>query len=151
MLAKDVTNYENIYCTSDAPLVTVFQMLLENGCDCVTVVESMAHKNPIGSVTEHDICLKTIREGLNPQRLSAARVMNGNIKTVSGDTNLEECGRLLRQSDCKRLIVVDQDGAYLGILTGDNLVFDEPKPIRRPLLETLKTCPVVSRELHLAY
>jgi len=151
MLAKELSIFQDVYCLSDTPLQNVFQILMENDCGCVPIVESKAHKNPIGSVSEHDICVKTLRDGLNPQRLTAARVMNGNIITVSGDTSIEECALLMKETNTDRLFVVDENGGYAGILTDKNLVSDEPKKTVDSFLHSLKICPVVAKEMHLAY
>jgi CBS domain-containing protein len=151
LLARDVSIFQDIYCLSDTPLERIFDILLENDCGCVTIVESMAHKNPIGSVSEHDICLKTIRGGLNPQRLTAARVMNGHIITVRGDASLEDCARLMNKTACDRLFVVDDNGAYCGILTDKNLVSAEEREPVKPAADSFNVCPVLARELHLAY
>ncbi len=151
MLAKDVSVYQDVYCLSDTPLEQVFEILLEKDCGCVPIVESLAHRNPIGSVSEHDICLKTIRDGLNPKRLTAARVMNGDFTTVSAGASLEECASLMRRTGCRRLFVVDENGAFVGILTEERLADDKPKlSISRPSA-TFEACPVISRQIHLAY
>lgn len=151
MLAKDVLNFQEVYCTSDTPLASVFEMLLANECECVTVVESLAHKNPIGSVSEHDICLKTIRDGLNPQRLTAGRVMNGNFTTVSAEASLIECAALMKKHDCRKLLVVDEDGAYRGIVTESVLAAEPKEKTPRLHTEPYYACPVVLRDQPWAY
>jgi predicted transcriptional regulator len=101
------------------PLTEVFNKMTELGCACMPVVESPAHKNIIGTITEHDICLKIITGGLNPQRISAGRVLNCNFRTVAGDARLEDCAELIK--GVERLFVIDENGAFLGILTEQDL------------------------------
>lgn len=152
MLANQIAVHNEIFCVSDTPLPAVFQMLLENNCQCVVIVESLAHKNPIGVVTEHDICLKTITEGLNPQRLLAGRVMNGQIITVSSEARVEECAEVMKRTKTERLVVIDQEGAFSGIITGELLPKENQTMVVHHLRQDIPvTCPVVSRELHLAY
>ena len=121
MLAKQISRDMEIYCTAEMPLADVFNKMTELGCACMPVVESFAHKNIIGTITEHDICQKIINGGLNPQRLSAGRVLNGDFTTVSGDASLEECVKLLKLAGTERLFVVDDNGAFLGVLTERDL------------------------------
>ena len=121
MTASQISKYKDIFCTSDTPLPELFQMMVENNCSCVTIVESLVHKNIIGAVTEHDICLKTIADGLNPQRISAGRVMNGNIVTINENANTNECSEILKKQNAARLFVIDDDGAFQGVLTEDDL------------------------------
>src|SRR5215203_715109 len=121
MLAKQVSRDGEIFCSSETPLTEVFQRMNELGCACMPIVESPAHKNIIGTITEHDICQKIIGGGLNPQRTSAGRVMNGNFTTVSGEATIEECAESIRIDGIERLFVVDENGAFLGILTEADL------------------------------
>ena len=125
MLAKQVSKHKEIYCTSDMPLAKVFNLMLEQNCKCMPVVESPTHKNIIGTITEHDICLKLINGGLNPQRISAGRVMNGNFTTVNADASIDECAELILLTEAERLFVIDENGAFMGILTEKELKTNE--------------------------
>ena len=126
MLAKQISRNKEIYCTIDAPLTEVFQKMMEQDCDCMPVVESPTHRNIIGTITEHDICLKIVGGGLSPQRTGAGRVMNGNFTTVGGDASVDECLALMSLTGAERLFVVDENGAFLGILTGNDLKSGKP-------------------------
>lgn len=121
MLAKQVSKNAEIFCTAETPLAEVFNKMNELGCAWMPVVESLSHRNLIGVVTEHDICMKLINGGLNPQRASAGRVMSGKFTTVTGEASLEECAALLMFEGIERLFVVDDDGALTGILTARDL------------------------------
>lgn len=126
MLAKQVSRDQEIYCTTEMPLTEVFNKMTELGCKCMPVLESPTHKNIIGTITEHDICLKLITGGLNPQRTSAGRVLNGDFTTVAGDASIETCAEILKLTGAERLFVVDENGAFLGVLTGRELVSEKP-------------------------
>jgi len=150
MLAKQISRDREIYCTADLPLTEVFKLMTEIGCRCLPVVESPNHRNVIGTITEHDICRKLIEGGLNPQRASAGRVMNGNFTTVSGETTVEECAALMKLSGAERLFVIDDNGAFLGVLTENELT---PEKLRVKV-ETVRTdftsVPVLPPTIHLA-
>ena len=126
MLAKQVSREKEIYCTSEMPLAEVFNKMKQLGCDCMPIVESPNHRNIIGTITEHDICEKIINGGLNPHRASAERFLNGNFTIVRGDAPIEECARLIKLSGAQRLFVVDENGAFLGILTEKDLTPEKP-------------------------
>jgi CBS domain-containing protein len=151
MLAKHISTHKEIYCTPDTPLAKVFQIMMEQKCKCFPIVESMTHKNIIGVVTEHDICLKTITDGLNPQRISAGRVMNCHISTVSGDATLEECAELLKLTDSERLFVVGENGAFMGVLTESELKPAEISVTFDTFMTNLKVAPVLPQEIQSIY
>src|SRR3954454_1508356 len=126
MLAKQVSKDKEIFCTAEMPLAEVFNKMTELKCTCMPVLESPTHRNIIGTITEHDICRKLILDGLNPQRTSAGRVMNGNFSTVGGEKSLEECVVLLKLTNAERLFVVDDNGAFMGVLTEKDLMTEKP-------------------------
>lgn len=126
MLAKQVSRDKEIYCTSEMPLTEVFKKMTELGCKCMPVVESPNHRNIIGTITEHDICEKIINGGLNPHRSSAGRFLNGNFTTVDGNATIDECARLMNLTGARRLFVVDEYGAFQGVLTEQDLTAETP-------------------------
>ncbi len=165
MLAKQISKHKEIYCTTDMPLTEVFQRMMELNCTCMPVVESPTHKNIIGTITEHDICLKTITEGLNPQRISAARVMNGNVDlvreptremngsftTVNCDVTLEECAELMKLTEAKQLFVIDENGAFMGILTEKELKSEKPSVNLETVITDLTHPSALPQKIHLAF
>ena len=114
MLIKEILPKNPILCTADASLPEVVRLMMENDCPCVPIVESNAHKNPIGVVTEHDICLKSIAAGINPLRITAGRVMNGYFETVSPEKELNECFHLMKEKNLRYLIVADENNVCCG-------------------------------------
>lgn len=125
MLVKDFMKQNPTFCLMETPLQKVVQLMSENECDFVTVVESYTHKNPIGIVTEHDICLSTIGKGINPLPLSAGKVMNTNFEKVSVKSDAAKCSTLFSESGYSFLVVVDDKNACCGIVMKSNLP-DEP-------------------------
>jgi predicted transcriptional regulator len=151
MLAKQVSKHKEIYCTTDMPLTEVFNTMMELNCTCMPVVESPTHKNIIGTITEHDICLKIITEGLNPQRISAARVMNGNFTTVNCDVTVEECAELMKLTEAKQLFVIDENGAFMGILTEKELKSEKPSVNLETVITDLTHPSALPQKIHLAF
>jgi len=121
MFAKDVMKKNSVVCTEEMPLMQVYQLMQENECEFVTVVENYAHRTPIGIVTEHDICLQIIGKGRNPRGLSAANVMNTNVLKTSDTSTLEYCADLIKNSRANKLLVTDENGALCGVLTQSDI------------------------------
>lgn len=121
MLIREILPKNPILCTADAPLPEVVRLMMENNCPCVPIVESNVHKNPIGVVTEHDICLKSIAVGINPLRVTAGRVMNGYFETVSPETDLKECFSLMKKKNLRYLIIADENNVCCGTVNYDDV------------------------------
>lgn len=152
MLAKQVSKEKEVYCTADSSLAELFNKMTELNCRCMPIVESPVHKNIIGAVTEHDICLKIITGGLNPQRTSAGRVMNCEFTTVSGEESLEHCAELLRLTPSGRLFVVDDNGAFIGVLTENEIsIPDSPVAGLDPRLNDYPVPAALSTQIQLSH
>ncbi len=117
MFIKDIMNCSAVVCTEDTPLPQVYQMMQESNCDYVTVVESHAHRTPIGIITEHDICLQIVGRGRDPRGLTAANVMNTNIVKALYTVSLTDCSEMMSVSQAKRAFVVDENGMFCGTLS----------------------------------
>jgi len=151
MLAKHASKDKEIFCTTEMPLTEVFNKMTELKCVCMPVLESPIHKNIIGTITEHDICEKIINGGLNPQRISAGRVLNGHFTTVNCEASLEECAELFTLSGAERLFVVDDNGAFMGILTEKELTPEKSRVNLETVVTDYTTACALPQEFHLAY
>lgn len=151
MLAKHISKDGEIFCSAETPLVEVFNKMTEIGCACMPVVESLAHKNIIGTITEHDICLKIINGGMNPQRISAGRVLNFNFTTVGSEATVEECAAVLKLTGAERLFVVDENGAFMGVLTEKDLTPEKPVVNVETVITDYSVAPALPAKIQLAH
>ena len=76
-------------CTEDAGLEEVYDLIRKCEHGFVVVVDSHAHRVPIGVVSERSICEQIIVRGRNPKTLFAGAVLDSKIKRVS-QTDLVE-------------------------------------------------------------
>lgn len=91
-------------------------MMVGNDCGEIPVVENESTKLPVGVVTDRDIVCRTIARNLNPLDLTAADCMSTPIVTVTPDMSLEECCKLMEEKLIRRVPVVDDNGACIGIV-----------------------------------
>src|SRR5215204_1221992 len=121
MKIKEILSPDVILCDADTHLQEVTQTMTQNNLFCIPVVESRIHKNPIGVVTEKNICRRSIAEGLNPLKLKAGRVMNSHYRTISPDTSLEDCYQIMESCKARYLVVTDENNVCCGIVTFDEV------------------------------
>jgi predicted transcriptional regulator len=117
MLVKEIMNKNSVVCTEDTSLEKVFELMTKNECDFVSVVESRAHPMPIGTITEHDICLHIVGKGRNPRGMTAANVLNTNVVKAGGELSPNECLNLMKIKSAERIFVVDEDGMLCGSIS----------------------------------
>jgi CBS domain-containing protein len=77
---------------------------------------------PIGILTDRDVALRVAGEGLDPNAVTVGEVMTRDLHTVTEDGAIEDSLRLMRRHAVRRLPVVDDDGALIGIVTLDDVI-----------------------------
>jgi CBS domain-containing protein len=116
MQVKEVMTSDPVCCTADTPLPEVARMMIDNDCGEIPVIDNKSSKVPIGVVTDRDIVCRTVANGLNPVELTAADCMSKPIVTVTPDMSLEECCRIMEEKLIRRVPVVDDRRACIGII-----------------------------------
>ena len=116
MQVKDVMTPDPACCTPDSTLQRVAEMMVENDCGEIPVVESAANMKPVGVITDRDIVCRTVAKGINPLTLTVSESMTTPCVTVTPDTSLDECCRVLEENQIRRVPVVDAGGACCGIV-----------------------------------
>jgi CBS domain-containing protein len=116
MQVKDVMTATPACCTANASLQEVANLMVENDCGAIPVVDSEDSKRPVGLITDRDIVCRVVAEGLNPLELTANDCMTSDVLTVTEQSSFEECCRLMEEKQVRRVPVVDENGACVGIV-----------------------------------
>ena len=117
MNVKDLMTPEPVCCTADTSLPEVARLMVGNDCGEIPVVEDNTTKIPIGVVTDRDIVCRVIANDQNALEMTAGACMSRPVVTVTPDTSLEECCRLMEEKLVRRVPVVDDSGACVGIVS----------------------------------
>ena len=139
-LASDVMTTDPACCSPEKTLDQVAKLMIENDCGEIPVVDNTSSKQPIGVVTDRDIVCRTVAKGLNPVNLTAADCMTEPAVIVTTDVSLEECCRIMEKKLIRRVPVVDDRGACVGMLavadvalhTGKNVAGHIVKEVSEP-------------------
>jgi CBS domain-containing protein len=117
MQIREIMTSDPACCTADTTLPEVGRMMIDNDCGEIPVVENRGSKIPIGVVTDRDIVCRTVANGINPVELTAADCMSKPIFTVTADMSLDDCCRIMETKQIRRVPVVDERGACVGIVS----------------------------------
>jgi CBS domain-containing protein len=116
MKVKDFMTPEPACCTPDSTLQRVAEMMVENDCGEIPVVENIANMMPVGVITDRDITCRTVAKGINPLTMTVGECMTTPCVTVTPDMSLDECCRIMEENQIRRVPVADTDGACCGIV-----------------------------------
>lgn len=137
MNVKDLMSPEPACCTTDTSLAEVARLMVGNDCGEIPVVEDNTTKIPIGVVTDRDIVCRVIANDQNPLETTAGACMSKPVVTVTPDMSLEECCRLMEEKLVRRLPVVDDSGACVGIVSVADIALHTGKNVAGHIVREL--------------
>jgi len=85
----------------------------------VVVVDEM---RPVGIVTDRDLTVRVLAQGLSPEATRLSDIMTPSPTTVREDDSIETALGYMRAGRFRRLPVVGRDGRLLGILALDDVL-----------------------------
>lgn len=107
----------------DTTIYEVAQLMREyHAGDLVVTDELGGKRTPVGIVTDRDIVVEVLAEGLNPSGLTAGDIMSASLVTVKEHDGMFEVLRLMRSEGVRRAPIVDESGALIGIVSLDDLL-----------------------------
>jgi CBS domain-containing protein len=80
----------------------------------------------IGMLTDRDITIRAVAEGLSPVETEVQEVMTTEVEFIFDDYPVEEAARYMSELQVRRLPVVDRDHRLVGIVSlGDVALFEQ--------------------------
>jgi len=117
MKANDIMTKSVVTCATDAPIRLIARRMSQYGCGILPVVSKEEDKSLVGVITDRDIVCRVIADGVDLKHASASLCMSYPVVTVTPHTPLCECIRIMRDNEIRRLIVVDELGKCLGVVS----------------------------------
>lgn len=87
-----------------------------------TLVAVDEQKKPVGIITDRDLTVRVLAQGLDPAQTTVADVMTRSPKTVSEEEPIERALTLMRSGPFRRIPVVDRGGRLVGLLSLDDIL-----------------------------
>jgi CBS domain-containing protein len=116
MKVRDVMTAEPTCCTPETSLEAVSRLMIDCDCGAIPVVGDLAAKFPIGIITDRDIVTRVVATGQDARGLTVRECMTSPAITVTADSSLADCLKLLEINQIRRMIVVDATGAVVGMV-----------------------------------
>ena len=129
MQVKEVMTADPVCCTPGTPIPAVAQMMVDNDCGEIPVVEDKASKLPVGVITDRDIVCRVVAKGINPLETIAADCMTKPCVTVTPEMSIEECCKILEENQIRRVPVVDAGGSCCGIVALADIALQTKKNV----------------------
>jgi len=90
--------------------------------DVVVIEERDGVRVPVGIVTDRDLVVEIMAPELDPAAMTVGDIMEQELVTVKESMGLFEAIQYMRSKTVRRLPIVDENGALIGILALDDLL-----------------------------
>jgi CBS domain-containing protein len=108
MTARDIMTTDPATCAPHLLLPEVARLMCDNDCGAIPVVD--ASGRCMGVVTDRDIACRVVAQGKDALQYRAEDCMSSSPITVTPETSVDECCRLLEKHQIRRLVVADGGG-----------------------------------------
>ena len=112
-------------CRSDDTLNTAAQIMWENDCGCVPVVDPGSHV--VGMVTDRDLCMAAYIQGRRLTEMRVSSAMSHEVLVCRAEDSIATAEELMRTHQIRRLPVVDENGCLAGILSLNDIVCESER------------------------
>ncbi len=107
----------------DTTAARAAQLMREHHVGCLIVVDGASNSGkPVGIVTDRDLVLAVMAEGLDPSLFTVGDIMSVDLVTAPIDADLLDAARMLRRHRVRRLIVLDEEERVVGVGTLEDLL-----------------------------
>ena len=115
MLVREIMTEDPVCCPPDASIQDVARLMDENDCGEIPVVNQ--YRQPVGVITDRDICCRAVAQGKDASSTTAEEVMSPDVVTVTPEDSVEWCSDLMEDHQIRRIPVVDEEGACCGMVS----------------------------------
>lgn len=106
-------------------LASVARLMRERHVGYVIIVDddaSTADQRPLGVLTDRDLVVSVLAEGVSPIAVTVGDVMNTQPVTVDETDSVKSALQTMRRIGVRRLPVVGRNGALVGVLSLDDVL-----------------------------
>ena len=121
MRVKDCMGIKEIVkAEPESKLQEIAELMKQNHIGCVPICEK---DKVVGLITDRDIIIRAVAEGLDCDNVKASEIMNTNIIKTTPDTEIDDALNVMKKNQIRRLPVIE-DNKIIGMLSiGDIAVY----------------------------
>lgn len=113
----DIMTANPTACTPDATATQAARTMRDHDCGIVPVVEDPGTMRLVGVVTDRDIAVRLAAEGRDPAVASVQECWTQQVASLPITAGIDECRRLMEARQVRRVPIVDEQGALVGIVS----------------------------------
>ena len=122
MKAKEIMSKTPTVVTPQTTAQEAARMMKSEDVGILPVVDSQGSRRLVGLITDRDIAIRVVAEGRTSATVNDA--MTSNPKSCKPDDNVKDVMALMGSEQVRRVPIVDDSGAIVGIVSQADIVLE---------------------------
>ena len=119
---KDFATDTVVVADPETTALAAAKLMRKHHVGALVVVDGLESNRPIGIVTDRDLVLALMAEGLDPEVFTAGDIMSVELVTANSELDAMDAVQLMRANRLRRIVIVDDDGRLAGIVSMEDLL-----------------------------
>ncbi len=136
------------FCFTEENLSKAVEIMWQRDCGAVPVIDGEI--KVIGIITDRDIAVAAGSRNQKLPEIKISEVIDKKVITCVENDKAEDALKKMRRAKVKRLPVINENGALIGIISITDLILKAPK-LKKKILSTFKAIakprPIVLKEV----
>jgi CBS domain-containing protein len=118
---RELMSKQPVKLQSSAPVVEAARQMRSADVGAIIVEEN---NKPCGIVTDRDIAIRVVAQGLDPQKTPLSQICSKDLTTLTPEEDIDRAVQMMRQKAIRRVLVVDSQDKALGIVSLGDLAME---------------------------
>jgi CBS domain-containing protein len=126
---NEVMTKKPVCCLPDDLATDAAELMKNEHVGSIPIVEDQQTRKLVGIVTDRDLTIRIVAEGLDAKSTKVESIMTRNVVTCNAEDDLQKAVDTMSKHQLRRIPVVDEDHKILGIIAQADVAmhFDHPK------------------------
>lgn len=118
---RELMSKQPVKLQSSAPVAEAARQMRSADVGAIIVEEN---SKPCGIVTDRDIAIRVVAQGLDPQKTPISQICSKDLTTLAPEDDIDRAVQIMRQKAIRRVLVVDAQSKALGIVSLGDLALE---------------------------
>lgn len=127
MIAKDIMSRPAVTCDVNDTLDRAAKLMWDHDCGVIAVTRGDDGRL-VGMITDRDICMAAFTQGRRLDQILVNAAMAHEPVAAAPDTSADELERIMADHQVRRIPIVDELGAPIGMVSLADLALESVQP-----------------------
>jgi CBS domain-containing protein len=127
---EDVMTPKPVCCLPTDNVLFVAELMKSEDIGAIPVIENMETQKLIGIITDRDLALRVVAQGLDTNSTRVESVMTRKVVTCRSDDDLQRAVDAMAEKQLRRIVIVDNANKVLGVISQADVATRVNQPVK---------------------